>query len=203
MSFSQKKGIDFYKIQTNREVGQYLAENHAAEIVTINEAYDTNEIYLPLYRQKLGFIFNFGKTYFKIVRIDSTLSFGVSFMFINAAKYSKLQIDSIRKAIIEEYKAGTNFSTLMQQHSKDGSIVGNRSVDDNPRWLSHATMLKEFETAVRNHKKGDIFTIDVTEPKIYVAEQNWYFVALRTFDDTFIKRLDLLKTTIIKPSLGQ
>jgi parvulin-like peptidyl-prolyl isomerase len=47
-------------------------------------------------------------------------------------------------------------------------------------------MVKEFEDAVKGHKKGDIFTVDIPGNK-------WYHVVLKKFDDTYIKTATILK----------
>ena len=67
----------------------------------------------------------------------------------------------------------------------DGNITGDT------RWFTENMMVKEFETAVRSHKKGDIFTVDT-------PSQNWYHVVLKTFDDTYIKKLIILKVGFLK-----
>jgi parvulin-like peptidyl-prolyl isomerase len=99
---------------------------------------------------------------------------------LNGDKFSKLKIDSLRQEIISKYKAGTNFFDLVQQYNMDRNFTGDT------KWFTENMMIKNFEQAVRNHKKNEIFTVDA-------PEQNWYHVVLKTFDDTYIKKVTLLK----------
>lgn len=135
---------------------------------------------MSLYNKKIGFTFYIDNIAFKILSIDSTLSFRANYIYLNGDKFSKLQIDSLRQEIISKYKAGTNFFDLVQQYNMDGNFTGDT------KWFTENMMVKNFEQAVRNHKKNEIFQVDT-------PEQNWYHVVLKTFDDTYIKKITLLK----------
>lgn len=66
-------------------------------------------------------------------------------------------------------------------------------MDGNPNcdlgWFSEEMMDKEFSTAVKKHRKGDIFTIDVPDKK-------WYYVTLKPFDNRQVKIYKVLKIKI-------
>lgn len=69
----------------------------------------------------------------------------------------------------------------MQQYNTDGNPTGET------QWFTENAMVKEFETAVKQHKKGEIFTVDT-------PARQWYHVVLKTFDATYIKTLTILRT---------
>lgn len=182
-SFGQTAKINLSQVKSISQAESFIVKNPKAEgkIFTIESSIDTSEVVLPLYREKTGFLFNIDNYNFKILQVDSTLSFRVSYIYLNGEQLSKAQIDSLRQEIISKYKSGTNFFELAQQYNMDGNTTGDT------RWFPENMMVKEFETAVRQHKKGEIFTVDT-------PNQNWYHVVLKTFDDTYIRKLTILRT---------
>ena len=182
-SFGQTTTINLSQVKTVSQAEAFIDKNPKAEgkLFTIESSIDTSEITVPLYHKKIGFSFKIDNYNFKVLQVDSTLSFRVSYIYLNGEQLSKAQIDSLRQEIITKYKSGVKFFELAQQYNMDGNITGDT------RWFSENMMVKEFETAVRQHKKGDIFTVDT-------PSQNWYHVVLKTFDDTYIKKLTILRT---------
>ncbi|MGC4099974.1 peptidylprolyl isomerase [Ferruginibacter sp.] len=181
-TFGQSKGNDISKIKTVSEAEAFISKNPqtGSKLFTIESSNDTTEILMPLYNKKIGFTFYIDNIAFKILSIDSTLSFRVNYIYLNGDKFSKLQLDSLRQEIISKFKTGTSFFDLVQQYNMDGNFTGDT------KWFTENMMVKNFEQAVRNHKKNEIFTVDT-------PEQNWYHVVLKTFDDTYIKKVTLLK----------
>jgi len=182
VAFGQAKGSDISKIRTVSQAEIFISQNPKADskLFTIGSSNDTAEILMPLYSKRIGFTFYIGSIAFKILSIDSILSFRVSYIYLNGDKISKIQSDSLRQEIISKYKAGTSFLELVQQYNMDGNSTGDT------KWFTENMMVKNFEQAVRNHKKNEIFTVDT-------PEQNWYHIVLKTFDDRYIKKVTLLK----------
>lgn len=181
-SFGQIPERSLSKIKTISQAEAFIDANPkvVAKIFDIKSSSDTNEILLPLYDKKAGFTFHIDNFTYKILNIDSTLSYRVKYIYLNGDNFSKNQIDSMRQAIITKYKSGTDFSLLIQLYNMDGNYTGDTN------WFTENMMVKGFEKAVTDHKKNDIFTVDS-------PEQNWYHVVLKTFDDTFIKTITILK----------
>jgi hypothetical protein len=158
--------------------------NTGAKLFTINSGIDTTEILIPLYGKKAGFTFRIDDVTYKILEVDSTLSFRASYIYLDGGQLTRKQVDSLRKEIISQYKAGTSFFDLVQLYNMDGNITGDT------KWFAAGQMVKEFESAVRSHRKNDIFTVNT-------PGQNWYHVVLKTFDDTFIKTVTLIRAKSI------
>ncbi len=159
---------------------EFIKRNPAAKLFILESGADTSALVQPLYKQKPGYSFTIGNARFRIIELDSALSFRVNYIFIDGEQYTKKQADSLRKLIIDRFRKGEAFYVLAQEYGMDG----NRSGDTG--WFQEGMMVREFETAVRQHKKGDIFTVDT-------PDRNWYHVVLKTFDDSYIKKLTMLR----------
>jgi parvulin-like peptidyl-prolyl isomerase len=134
----------------------------------------------PLYLKKVGYTFNLAEYSHKIVGVDSARSLKVNYIYLDGEKLSKTKIDSIRDEIISKYKDGISFDELAQSYAMDGNTTGNLG------WIREDFVAPEFADAVKSHKKGEIFTADV-------PSQKWYYVVLKTFDESYIKILTILR----------
>ena len=47
-------------------------------------------------------------------------------------------------------------------------------------------MPKEFQDAVKNHKLGDVFSVDV-------SEKQWHYIVKKTYDDSDKKTISVLR----------
>jgi parvulin-like peptidyl-prolyl isomerase len=83
--------------------------------------------------------------------------------------------------IIEKYNRGVSFSDLVEVYNMDSN-----KKDGDLGWFSEGIMVKDFENAVRNQEKGNIFTIDI-------PDYNWYYVTLKTDNNTDITTIRALK----------
>jgi len=182
VSIAQNKGIDLADIKSISQAQILIDKNPKlkGKIFTIESSRDTSEIVMPLYNKKSHFTFRIDDNVYKILQIDSALSFRVNYIYLNGEQLTKFEVDSLRKEIISKYRKGTSFFQLAQQYTMDGNITGDTG------WFTEGMMVNEFESAVRNHKKGEIFTVDT-------PDRNWYHVVLKTYDDTYIKKLTILK----------
>ena len=120
------------------------------ELVSLYENKDTGDFDKELLQQPAGFIFFRGDHAYKLITRDTARSFRVSYIYIDGRQFGKPEADSIRKEIIKKYKAGIPFAELISQYNMDPSSgdVG---------WFKEKMMVPEFESAVRSHKKGDIY----------------------------------------------
>lgn len=180
LGFAQNPDSLLARISTLSQANDYIKSNPGAKLFTLESGADTSALVQPLYHQQPGFSFAIGNARFKIIELDSALSFRVNYIYINGEQYSKKQADSLRKLIIDRYRKGEAFYVLVAEYGMDGNMSGDTG------WFQEHTMVKEFETAVRQHKKGDIFTVDT-------PDRNWYHVVLKTFDDSHIKKLKILR----------
>lgn len=179
----QSGNNDLSKVSTISQAEDFIARNPKAngKIFTINSGTDNSEITNPLFNKKSGFLFKIDNNYFKILQVDSSLSFRVRYIYLSGEELAKSQIDSIRNLIISKYKSGVSFDELVQSYSMDGNVSGDTG------WFTEGMMVPEFEMAVKGHKKDDIFIVDIPDRK-------WYHIVLKTFKDTYIKEITIMKT---------
>ncbi len=95
----------------------------------------------------------------------------VSYIYLDGSQLNLKQIDSIRSVILKKYEAGSSFAELANEYTMDFNSKGG-----DLGWFASGTMVKSFEDAVKKHKKGDIFTLNI-------PERNWYYVVLKTYTD--------------------
>jgi len=96
----------------------------------------------------------------------------VSYIYFNGKEISLNDINELRKKIIQKYNYGVNFSVLAKEYSMDG----NSEKGGDLGWFPEGRMHPQFEKAIKNHKKGDIFTVDI-------PSRDWYYVVLKTYSD--------------------
>jgi hypothetical protein len=172
----------FSEINTVAQAYDILKTHSEVEgkIFFLQSTKDTNGIVLPLFDQKAGFTFKIDVYSYKLLEFDSALSFKVNYIYLSGDAWSKIQIDSLRSEIISKYRNGTPFFELAMQYNMDGNTTGQLD------WFQENMMMPEFETAVKSHKKGDIFIVDI-------PTKQWYHVVLKVEDDTFIKRASVIR----------
>jgi parvulin-like peptidyl-prolyl isomerase len=181
-SFGQTTSKQLSEIKTVEQANKLIKAypKLEARLFTITSDKDTSDITLPLFDKKVGYSFTIDKFVYKIIESNSYPEFRASYIYLNGSQLSTQKIDSLRTEIITEFKKGISFFDLVKEFTMDGSLTGDLG------WFSENMMMKEFEMAIRQHKKNDIFTVDIPENK-------WYYVTLKTFDDRIIKKLTILK----------
>lgn len=130
----------------------------------------------------LGSYFELNKTNFYVSKISFVKQNKVKYIYLNSKDYSVEKINEIRKEIITNYKKGISFHEL---NLKFSSYKNKEEIDSNLGWFQDGEMEKKFEDAIKKHKKDDIFTIDI-------PEKNWYYVVLKTHDESETKKIDFL-----------
>jgi len=180
--FSQNVEIKFENIKTIEQAEEFIEKNPdlEAEIFSISPELDTVNIPAHFKTLDIGNLITENGNTFKVISIEKNKTFRVSYIFLDGKKLSLNQIDKLRSKIISQYKIGISFSDLAKEYTMDGNVTGDLN------WFSEGMMVPEFENAVKNHKKGDIFTIDVPNNK-------WYYVTLKTYEDKIVSRITMLK----------
>lgn len=152
----------------------------SAQIITVSSDKDTTDISPTLYDKKPGDTFRLDAYDYKILDKTSYPEFRVSYIFLDGSQIASKTIDKLREEIINKYKNGTPFSDLANAYTMDSAPNGDVG------WFKENVMAKEFELAIKQHNRNDIFTVDIPASK-------WYFVVLKTFDERITKRLTVLK----------
>lgn len=152
------------------------------ELIYLNSIHDTLSFSKKLLTKKRGGIYKVDKYIYKILSDTISYNFRASYIYLDGSKLSLIEIDSIKELILSEYKNGKSFIELFKQYNMDT----NTSFGDT-EFYGEGVVAKEFEDAVRKHKVGDIFKVDV-------PSRNWYYVVKKTFENQAVKEITVLKT---------
>ncbi|KQB39537.1 peptidylprolyl isomerase [Flavobacterium aquidurense] len=150
------------KINSIEEAESFIKLNPKAEITTLEISNDSLEYYKKRFLEK-DIIDKY-----RIVKTEPIVSMRVSYIYLDG---NKLTINKKRQEIIKLYKKGKSFGELATIYTMDSNF--NKG---DLGWFNEGVMHKTFEDAIKNHKKNDLFEVDITENK-------WYYVVLKTYDD--------------------
>jgi parvulin-like peptidyl-prolyl isomerase len=174
----------FQKIATVQEAQQFIDANKEIKPALLHLSYgkDTSLIDKRLLRQKKGDIFSVGYVTYKVVEATDTVAYRANYIFLDESSLSLTQIDSIRKLILKKYSAGTSFDKLSDEYTMDG----NKTHGDTGWFFGEEMVPKELQDAVKNHKTGDIFFVDV-------SDKQWHYIVKKTYDDQVKKDITVLR----------
>jgi parvulin-like peptidyl-prolyl isomerase len=174
----------FQKINTTAEAQKFIDANAALKPTILNLTYgkDSSMLEKRLLRGKKGDIVNVGYVTYKILEGSETVNYRASYIFLDGATLSNSEVDSLKKLIVQKASSGTSWEALSDQYTMDG----NTTKGDTGWFFGPEMMPKEFEDAVKNHKLGEIFFVDV-------AAQNWHYIVKKTYDDQIKKDIVVLR----------
>lgn len=156
---------NFRQINSLEEAENFIKSNPKAEITTLEISSDSLDYYKNRFLQKDLVDQD------RIVKTEPIVSMRVSYIYLDGNKLAVNEINKKREEIIKLYKKGKSFGELVAVYNMDGN-----SNKGDLGWFNEGVMHKTFEDAVKNHKKNDLFKVDIPENK-------WYYVVLKTYDD--------------------
>lgn len=174
----------FQKINTIEEAQQFIAANAPLKptLLHLSLGRDSSLIDKRLLRQKKGDIFSVGFVTYKVLTETDTVNYRSNYIFLDGASLTASQIDSLKKIIVQKASAGASFDQLSDQYTMDG----NNTHGDTGWFFGEEMMPKEMQEAVKNHKLGDIFFVDV-------SERQWHYIVKKTYDDQEKKEMTVLR----------
>ena len=152
-----------------------------AKLIILNSTSSKTALDKKLLAAKKGSTIKEAPFTYKIISDSSIWHFRTSYIFLSTDLRSFNEMDSIRNLILQQYQAGVAFSILHKQYNMDG----NQKAGDTG-FFDSGMMVPAFEAAVKNHKKGDIFKVDIQENK-------WYYVVKKTFDNQVDRQITYIK----------
>jgi parvulin-like peptidyl-prolyl isomerase len=175
----------FQKITTVQQAQQYIDANKPLKPTLLHLTYgkDTSLIEKRLLRQNKGDIFSVGYVTYKVLEAEETVNYRASYIFLDGSSLTVQQVDSLKKLIVQKASAGASFEQLSDQYTMDG----NTTHGDTGWFFGEEMMPKEFQDAVKNHKTGEIFFVDV-------SEKQWHYIVKKTFDDQVKKDITVLRS---------
>ena len=174
----------FQKIQTVAEAQAYIDANAALKPTLLHLSYgkDSTLIDKRLLRQNKGDIFSVGYVTYKVLEATEKVTYRASYVFLDGSSLSATEVDSLKKIITQKASAGESFDKLSDEYTMDG----NTTHGDTGWFFGVEMMPKEFQEAVKNHKKGEIFFVDVTD-------KQWHYIVKKTYDDDLKKDITVLR----------
>jgi len=175
----------FQKINTVAEAEQYVKANAPLKPVILHLSYgkDSALIEKRLLRQNKGDVFSVGYVTYKVIEATEIVNYRANYIFLDGGSLSTAQIDSLKKIIVQKANGGGTFEQLSDQYSMDG----NNTHGDTGWFFGEEMMPKEFQDAVKNHKLGEIFFVDV-------SDKQWHYIVKKTYDDQIKKEITVLKS---------
>jgi len=164
----------FAKITTVQQAQQWIDANAALKpaLLSLNSLKDTTLISKRLLRQNQGDVFSVGYVTYKVLECTEKVQFRSSYIFLDGGALSNTQIDSLKKIVVDKASKGEDWNKLSDEYTMDG----NTTHGDTGWFFGEEQMPKEFQDAVKAHKPGDIFFVDV-------SERNWHYIVRKTYDD--------------------
>lgn len=153
------------KINSLEEAESFIKLNPKAEITTLVTTNDSLEYYKNRLLEKDMIDKN------RIVKTESIVAMRVSYIYLDGSKLTINDINKKREQIVKLYKKGKSFQDLVKIYNMDGN-----SNKGDLGWFNEGVMHKTFEDAIKNHKKNDLFEVDIPENK-------WYYIVLKTYND--------------------
>jgi parvulin-like peptidyl-prolyl isomerase len=122
--------------------------------------------------------------HYKVLEKNEIIYYRVSYILLDGKEFSISSIEKLRPQIIEKLNRGVPFKDLAMQYSMDK----NKTRGGDTGWFTYGEMLPEFEQQVmnENHKKDDVFTVNV-------ESNQWYYVVKKTYDKKSITEIKVLK----------
>lgn len=174
----------FQKITTEAEAQQYIAANAPLKptLLRLSNEKDSTLIDKRLLRQNKGDIFSVGFVTYKVLDATEKIAYRASYVFLDGGTLSNSETDSLRNIIVKKASQGVPFDKLSDQYTMDG----NTTHGDTDWFFGEQMMPKEFQDAVKNHKTGEVFFVDV-------AAKGWHYIVKKTYDDQDKKNILVLR----------
>ncbi|HVY76270.1 MAG TPA: peptidylprolyl isomerase [Puia sp.] len=175
----------FQKINTVDQAQQYIDANPSLKPALLHLSYgkDSTLIDKRLLKQNKGDIFSVGYVTYKVIEARDSVAYRANYIFLDGSTLSNSEIDSLKKLIVQKASAGESFEKLSDEYTMDG----NNTHGDTGWFFGEYTMPKEFQEAVKRHKLGDIFFVDV-------PERQWHYIVKKTYDDKIQKDITVLRS---------
>lgn len=174
----------FEKITTIQQAQKFIDANANLKptLLHLQLGRDTTLIDKRLLRQNVGDVFSVGYVTYKVVEGKESVNYRSNYIFLDGGSLSVSEVEQLKKTILDKHAAGAGFEQLSDEYTMDG----NNTKGDTGWFFGEEMMPKEFQDAVKNHKKDDIFFVDV-------PDKDWHYIVKKTYDDQVTKEITVLR----------
>lgn len=174
----------FQKIKTQQDAQKFIDANAPLKptLMQLKLGRDSTLLDKRLLKQNKGDIFSVGYVTYLVVDGTESVNYRSQYIFLDGGSLTPAEIDNLKKTITEKISKGESLDKLSDQYTMDG----NTTKGDTGWFFGEETMPKEFQEAVKAHKKGDVFFVDV-------PANDWHYIVVKTYDDEVKKEMTVLK----------
>lgn len=174
----------FEKIKTQQDAQKFIDANAPLKPVLLHLTLgrDSSLIDKRLLKQNKGDIFSVGYVTYLVLDGTESVNYRAQYIFLDGGSLSSAEIDSLKKVITQKIAAGEALDKLSDQYTMDG----NTTKGDTGWFFGEEMMPKEFQEAVKAHKKDDVFFVDV-------PANDWHYIIKKTYDDEVKKEITVLR----------
>lgn len=174
----------FEKITNVQQAQKFIDDNPTLKpaILHLELGRDSSRIDKRLLQQNVGDVFSVGYVTYKVVEGTESVNYRANYIFLDGGSLSNAEVDSLKKVILDKASKGATFTQLSDEYTMDG----NTTHGDTGWFFGPEMMPKEFQDAVKNHKLGDVFFVDV-------PQYQWHYIVKKTFDDQVTKKITVLR----------
>ncbi|MFT3750535.1 MAG: peptidylprolyl isomerase [Agriterribacter sp.] len=174
----------FEKIKTQQDAQKFIDANAPLKptILHVKLGKDSTLLDKRLLKQNKGDIFSVGYVTYLILDGTESVNYRAQYIFLDGGSLSPAEIDSLKKVITQKIAAGESLDKLSDQYTMDG----NTTKGDTGWFFGEEMMPKEFQEAVKNHKKDEVFFVDV-------PQNDWHYIVKKTYDDEIKKEIIVLR----------
>ena len=175
----------FKSIATIQQAQQYIDANPQLKpaLLTLSAVRDTTIIDKRLLRQKKGDVFSVGYVTYKVLESTDTIDYRAHYIFLDGSKYTKEQLDSLKRLIQQKAMSGTSFTALSDQYTMDK----NTTHGDTGWFSGEYSFPQEFQDAVKQRKFGEVFFVDL-------PDKQWHYIVKKTYPDRVKKHMTILRS---------
>ncbi|MBX3238571.1 MAG: peptidylprolyl isomerase [Chitinophagaceae bacterium] len=174
----------FEKITNVQQAQKFIDANPNLKPTLLHLALgrDTTLIDKRLLRQNIGDVFSVGYVTYKVVEGKEDVNYRAHYIFLDGGSLSLSEVEALKKVILDKHSQGASFEQLSDEYTMDG----NNTKGDTGWFFGEEMMPKEFQDAVKRHKKDDIFFVDV-------PDKEWHYIVKKTYDDQVTKEITVLR----------
>lgn len=174
----------FEKITNMQQAQKFIDDNPTLKPAILHLEYgrDSSRIDKRLLQQNVGDVFSVGYVTYKVVEGTESVNYRANYIFLDGGSLSNAEVDSLKKVILDKASKGASFEQLSDEYTMDG----NTTHGDTGWFFGPEMMPKEFQDAVKNHKLGDVFFVDV-------PQNQWHYIVKKTHDDQLTKKITVLR----------
>ncbi len=174
----------FQKIKTQQEAQQFIDANAPLKptLLQVKLGKDSTLLDKRLLKQNKGDVFSVGYVTYLVLDGTESVNYRAQYIFLDGGALSPAEIDSLKKVITQKISAGESLDKLSDQYTMDG----NTTKGDTGWFFGEEMMPKEFQEAVKAHKKNDVFFVDV-------PANDWHYIVKKTYDDEVKKEITVLR----------